>query len=120
MTQPPSERLACVELVSSERVAERGTVQVAWWVRRGAAWVAANRWPGVRVEQLEAGPGTVWESRATLDVPAGTELMRVESRPMPDERRSPLEFLQRERRQIPRRVLRARYRVGPKGDLKRE
>lgn len=119
MTRPP-ERLASVELISSERVAERGTVRVAWLVRRGRAWVAAERWPGARVEQIAAGPGTVWESRTVIDVLAGTELMRVESRPRLGERLSPLEILERGRRAPAQRVVRARYRVGSKGELMRE
>jgi hypothetical protein len=114
----PPERLARVALTNSERIVERGTLHVTWFVRRARAWVAADRWPGARVEQLESGPGTVWESRIELDVPAGAELMRVESRPMRGERLSALEFLERERKRPPRRVRRTYYRVGSRGELR--
>ncbi len=109
-----------VELESSESIAERGTVKVAWLVRVNDAWVRAGELPGAVVEQLEPGAGTVWRHRVQLALAPGTRLMRVESRPAPVERRSALDYLAREARQPRRRVRRTTFHVGRRGELERE
>lgn len=114
------DRLERVTLVSSEQVMERGTLRVVWFIRRADGWVSTHKWPNARVEEVAPGSGTVWESRTELDLPVGTELMRVETRPSPYVRRSPLDFLEREQRQPARRTVRSYYRVTSRGRLLRK
>ncbi len=114
MNPPPRER---VELSSSETVTERGTAKVSWHVKQGDGWVGAAEVVGVTQERLDAGPGTVWETRMVLELPLGTLLMRVESRPAPYQHRGVLDYLGREARLPPRRVRRSLYRVGRRGAL---
>ncbi|MEB2310402.1 MAG: hypothetical protein OZ921_01285 [Sorangiineae bacterium] len=106
-----------VELTSSESVGERGTTRLTWRVRVGDGWVGAADYPGVTIERLAAGPGTIWEIRLVLELPTGTLLMRVDSRPGEPQRGDVLDFLARAPRLPPRRVRRTLYRVGPRGAL---
>jgi hypothetical protein len=108
-----------VEVRSLERVVEHGHAKVAWLVRQHDAWVAAGEVAGAEVQQLDPGPGTVWEVQTTLRLPKGTLLMRVESRPAAAIARDPLEYLARETRQAARRVQRTYHRVGHRGVLER-
>jgi hypothetical protein len=81
MPVPPAPPLELVEVIDEERIVERGTGQVNWFVRLNDDWVHVSAWPGALSERLDAGAGTVWQSRTELRVPRGTYLMRVESRP---------------------------------------
>jgi hypothetical protein len=110
-------RAHTIELVESELVGERGTRRVSWRVARADGWLAAAAWPGARSERLDPGPGTVWETRIELDLPAGTRLERVESAPVPAERRDPLDYLSAETRRARRRTRRTAYQVSPRGEL---
>lgn len=112
--QPPQE---IVEVVDEERIVPRGTAQVNWFVRLNDAWIHVSNWPGARSERLEAGAGTVWQSRTEIRVPRGARLMRVESRPSGYTRESPLEYLTRGAPSKSRRVRRNYYFVGRSGDL---
>jgi hypothetical protein len=85
--------LEVVEVIDEERIVERGTAQVNWFVRLNDAWVHVSTWPAARSERLDAGAGTVWQSRTELDLPRGARLMRVESRPNTYARGTPLEYL---------------------------
>jgi hypothetical protein len=109
--------LVVVEVVDEERIVDRGTAQVNWFVRLNDAWVHVSTWEGARQERLEAGVGTVWQSRTELDLPRGAHLMRVESRPSDYARESPLEYLTRGAPSKRRKVRRNYYRVGRLGDL---
>ena len=109
-----------VELTDGEVVVARGTRAVTWWVRSGDAWINARGWPGAKVEQLEPGPGTVWQCRLDLELPRGTLLMRVESRPLATARVDPFAYLEREAVRARRRVLRTYFKVGRRGALLRE
>lgn len=111
---PPTE---VVELIDEERIVERGTAQVNWFVRLNDAWVHVSTWPGARSERLPAGAGTVWQSRTEIDVARGARLMRVESRPSGYARESPLEYLTRGAPSKSRKVRRNYYLVGRLGDL---
>jgi hypothetical protein len=109
-----------IELTDGEVVVARGTRAISWWVKKGESWINARGWPGTKVEQLESGPGTVWECRLDLEVPRGTLLMRVESRPLSGARTDPFEYLERETRRARRSVLRTYFKVGRRGQLLRE
>lgn len=112
---PPA--LEVVEVIDEERVVERGTAQVNWFVRFNDAWVHVSAWPGASSERLAAGAGTVWQSRTELTVPRGGRMMRVESRPSGYGRESPLEYLTRGAPSKSRKVRRNYYFVGRLGDL---
>lgn len=113
-TQPPQES---VDVIDEERIVPRGTAQVNWFVRFNDAWVHVSDWPGARSERLEAGAGTVWQSRTEIQVPRGVRLMRVESRPSGYTRESPLDYLTRGAPSKSRKVRRNYYVVGRSGNL---
>jgi hypothetical protein len=117
MSTPPSPAQEVVEVIDEERIVERGTAQVNWFVRLNDAWVHVSDWPGARSERLNAGAGTVWQSRTEIDVPRGARLMRVESRPSGYARESPLEYLTRGAPSKSRKLRRNYYVVGRSGDL---
>ncbi len=106
-----------VEVVDEERIVERGTAQINWFVRKNDGWVHVTEWPGARSQRLDAGAGTVWQSRTELDVPRGTRFMRVESRPNPYQRESPLEYLTRGTPSKSRRVRRSYFAAARAGNL---
>jgi hypothetical protein len=114
---PASPIIELVEVVDEESIVERGTGQVNWFVRLNDAWVHVSTWPGARQERLDAGAGTVWQSRTELDLPRGTRLMRVESRPSTYARESPLEYLTRGAPSKRRKTRRNYYLVGRSGAL---
>ena len=109
--------LESIELDDGEVVVARGTRAISWWVRKGDGWINARGWPGAKVEQLPPGPGTVWQCRLELELPLGTVLMRVESRPVPLARKDPLDYLERETRRARRKVTRTYFKVGSRGAL---
>ncbi|MEO8901644.1 MAG: hypothetical protein ABI627_08965 [Polyangiaceae bacterium] len=113
MTRPPE----IVVVIDEERIVERGTGQVNWFVRVNDAWAHVSTWPGARSDRLDAGAGTVWQSRTELDLPLGARLMRVESRPQSYARESPLEYLTRGAPSKSRKVRRTYYAVGRAGAL---
>ncbi|HYQ29103.1 MAG TPA: hypothetical protein VER04_17855 [Polyangiaceae bacterium] len=117
MSAPPSPPQEVVEVIDEERIVERGTAQVNWFVRLNDAWVHVTEWPGARSERLNAGAGTVWQSRTEIDVPRGARLMRVESRPSSYARESPLEYLTRGAPSKSRKLRRNYYLVGRSGEL---
>jgi len=118
MTGAPSPPQETVEVIDEERIVPRGTAQVNWFVRFNDAWVHVSAWPGARSERLDAGAGTVWQSRTEIEVPRGTRMMRVESRPSDYARESPLDYLTRGAPSKSRRVRRNYYVVGRSGDLR--
>jgi len=117
MSGAPSPPQEIVEVIDEERIVPRGTAQVNWFVRLNDAWVHVSAWPGARSERLNAGAGTVWQSRTEIDVPRGAQLMRVESRPSGYARESPLEYLTRGAPSKSRKLRRNYYLVGRAGDL---
>lgn len=118
MTGSPSPPQELVEVIDEERIVPRGTAQVNWFVRLNDAWVHVSTWPGALSERLDAGAGTVWQSRTEIQVPRGTQLMRVESRPSDYSRESPLDYLTRGAPSKSRRLRRNYYVVGRAGDLR--
>lgn len=106
-----------VEVIDEERIVERGTAQVNWFVRLNDAWVHVSTWPGACSERLDAGAGTVWQSRTSLELPRGTYLMRVESRPSPYKRETALGYLTRGAPSKSRKTRRNYYTVGRVGEL---
>ena len=117
MPSSPSPPHEIVEVIDEERIVPRGTAQVNWFVRLNDAWVHVSAWPGARSERLDAGAGTVWQSRTEIEVPRGGRLMRVESRPSGYARESPLDYLTRGAPSKSRKVRRNYYVVGRAGDL---
>ena len=88
-----------------------------WFVRLNDGWVHVSAWSGALSERLDAGAGTVWQSRTVLDLPRGTYLMRVESRPSPYARESALDYLTRGAPSKSRKTRRNYYTVGRAGEL---
>ena len=117
MSDPPSPPQETLELIDEERIVPRGTAQVNWFVRLNDAWVHVSAWPGARSERLDAGAGTVWQSRTEIQVPRGARLMRVESRPSGYARESPLDYLTRGAPSKSRKLRRNYYVVGRSGEL---
>ncbi len=120
MSAASSPPLESVEVVDEERIVERGTGQVNWFVRLNDAWVHVSTWPGALSQRLDAGAGTVWQSRTELKVPRGAQLMRVESRPSSYAREDPLDYLTRGAPSKSRQTRRTYYTVGRNGALTRE
>lgn len=118
MPVPPTPPLELVEVIDEERIVERGTGQVNWFVRLNDDWVHVSAWPGALSERLDAGAGTVWQSRTELRVPRGTYLMRVESRPTSYAREDPLDYLTRGAPSKSRKTRRNYYTVGRAGELR--
>jgi len=118
MSAPPAPPLELVEVIDEERIVERGTGQVNWFVRFNDDWVHVSAWPGALSERLDAGAGTVWQSRTELRVPRGTYFMRVESRPTSYAREDPLDYLTRGTPSKSRKTRRNYYTVGRAGELR--
>ena len=119
MPATPSPPLELVEVIDEERIVERGTGQVNWFVRLNDGWIHVSEWPSALSQRLDAGAGTVWQSRTELKVPRGTRLMRVESRPNPYAREDPLDYLTRGAPSKSRKTRRSYYVVGRNGQLAR-
>jgi hypothetical protein len=107
-----------IELLEEEFVVQRGTAAVHWFVRHNDSWLNCQHYAGARATTLDAGAGTVYRTRVELDVPTGTRLMRVESRPGRPARRSAVEHLLRAVQSTPRDTRRTYYAVGPRGALR--
>ncbi len=116
MPAPP--RDVTIELTEGEYIAPRGTRKVTWLIRYNDVWVHVSEWAGVQVERCEAKSGVVWENLTRLQVPVGTPLTRVESRPAAYVARDALDYLRRPP-DAARRVFRQEFRVGRRGELLR-
>ncbi len=108
-----------VRLVAFEAVVQSGTRKTSWLVHHEGRWISAKDYPGAELEKLDAGPGTIWESAASLKLPVGTWVQQVQSTPRRGARQDPLRYLQQEARGMKRRVTRVFFRVGSRGDLRR-
>jgi hypothetical protein len=115
----PPARDVTIELSEGEFIADRGKRKLTWLIRQNDAWIHIREWPGAEVEQCQARSGVVWENLTRLVVAVGTRLTRIESRPAPYERRDALAYLQRSP-DAARRVFRAEFRVGRRGELLRQ
>lgn len=109
--------MARITLEDYEHVVPHGARQTTWFVRVRDAWVAARAAEGAHVENLEAGPGTVWRQCITLELAPGARLMRVETMPQ-KQRKTPLEYLESRRAPLARAVRRREFQVGPNGELR--
>lgn len=105
-----------ITLEDCEHVVPYGARQTTWFVRVRDAWVHARAVEGAHVENLEAGPGTVWRQCITLELAPEARLMKVESMPQ-KERKTPLEFLESRRVPVARAVVRREFRLSPEGQL---
>ena len=117
MPASPAPPLEIVEVIDEERIVPRGTGQVNWFVRLNDGWVHVSQWPAARSERLDAGAGTVWQSRTELRVPRGTYFMRVESAPSSYAREDPLDYLTRGAPSKNRKTRRSYYLCGRGGAL---
>jgi hypothetical protein len=106
-----------VALFDEETIVPHGTRRVVWFVRVAEAWVAPSAQPLAVVENRDAGAGTVWERSTIVDLPIGTELMRVETRPMPVRHADPLRYLVKEARHVRRETRRTYFHVDARGQL---
>ena len=71
-----------IELTDEERVVNRGTHTINWYIRVHDAWVAAAKVEGASTEmEKRPGPGVVWRRLTRLELPLGTRVLRVEQRP---------------------------------------
>jgi hypothetical protein len=111
--------IVAIELLQQECVVPRGTAEITWWVSHERGWISAHEWPGARTDQLDAGPGTIWQTRITLELAVGTTLMRVESRPRVEGRRDAMDYLSREVRSAAHQTVRTYHRVDRRGRLVR-
>jgi hypothetical protein len=118
MNAPPVPPEELVDVIDEERIVERGTAQVNWFVRLNDGWVHVSAWPGALSERLDAGAGMVWQSRTQLRVPRGTYFMRVESRPSRYAREEPLDYLTRGAPSKSRQTRRNYYLAGRAGELR--
>ena len=114
---PPREVL--IELTEGEYITARGKSKVTWLVKLNDAWVHISEWPGVEVERCPTKSGMVWQNLARLSVTPGAQLTRVESRPAPYAKRDALDYM-KAAPQVPRRTIRQEFRVGPRGELRRQ
>jgi hypothetical protein len=109
----PRER---VVLFDEELIGERGSVKIVWLVEHNDGFVPASQSAGARSERLDAGPGVVWRSRVEVELEQGAAVVRVETRPSA-QRGSTLEHLTGRAKSRRPRVVRARFVVGPRGEL---
>jgi hypothetical protein len=82
-----------VEVVDEESVVDHGTRRVTWFARVGDTWQRCSALDGATVEQLAAGPGTVWRTRIEVVLPRGTGLRRQVLSPSPAAPRDALSYL---------------------------
>jgi hypothetical protein len=82
-----------IELEAFESVVPGGVRRVTWLVQQDEDWLIASEFPGARVEQRDARPGTVWVRSVTLELPPGSLLVRIESEPSRTPPRDPLAYL---------------------------
>jgi hypothetical protein len=108
--------LVRITLEDCEHVVPYGARQTTWFVRVRDAWVAARAADGAHLENLEAGPGTVWRQCITVELVPGTRLMRVESMPQ-QQRKTPLEYLASRAVPVARAVKRREFQLSPEGKL---
>ncbi len=108
-----------VQVFENERVVARGTSRTTWFVRRDDDWVNVTQWPGAVAEAQSAGPGTVWERAVRIAVPAGTELLRVETTPRADARQDPMKYLRGTSKGRPTASRRTTFHVKRDGSLER-
>ncbi len=113
---PAPAPLERVTLVEEEVVMAGGAATVSWLVRHHDGWVRASSHPSAASERLERGSSVVWRTRVTLELPRGSALVRVETRPAPRPK-NVLDHLTGTARGAPKKSLRRVYRVGPGGEL---
>ncbi len=108
--------LEVVVLTEEEVVLRGGVATTSWLVPYNDATVRAQRHPSARPEQLDRGPGIVWRTRITLELPREAWVTRVDRRP--DTRaRSALEHLTLGSRGAQLRETRTRFKIGAGGEL---
>lgn len=103
-------------LTDEERVVDRGTNEIKWFVRVRDAWVPAAKVEGASTElESASGPGVVWRRHTQIELPVGTRVLRIEQRPN-ELVRTPLEHLTKSR-SSPRKTQRRLYSIGMRGEL---
>jgi hypothetical protein len=103
-------------LMEEELVAERGSVKIAWLVSHNDGWIPASKCEGATRERLDTSPRVVWRSRVELELPRGTRVLRVETRPA-QKRGSTLAHLTGSARSAGQGVVKTRFVVGRGGRL---
>ena len=108
-----------IEVEAFEAIVRGGVRRVTWLVEQDGEWRLASELPGASVEARDAGPGTVWVRRVTLELPPGARLQRIESAPKQAAPRDPLSYLFAPERQGGRQTKRSQFVVGHTGRLER-
>jgi len=108
-----------IEVVDAEVIVPRGRRMTTWFVRYNDGWLRAVEHPNATVQQLQSGPGTVWERRIEIPLPKGTRVCRVDSSPAGEAPRDALAHLAGGRRSPKRTTRRIELSVGPRGELVR-
>ena len=116
----PNPKEVRVHVIASETIADGGTRKTSWLVLYQSRWISARDFPGAELERMDPAPGTVWRSSATLLLPVGSWIQRVDTTPNPGRFTDPLRYLQQQRRSVSRRVTRTYFRVTATGKLKRQ
>lgn len=107
-----------VHLSASETVTAGGTRKTTWLVYAGHTWISVKDFPEAEFASLDAGPGTIWETLASLWVLPGTWLQKVVTTPLREKQSDPLSFLRKEVRGVGRKVERSYFRVNTRGGLR--
>jgi hypothetical protein len=105
-----------IELTDEERIVDRGTSDIHWFVRVNDGWLPAAKVDGA-VSEMEnnAGPGVVWRRHTRLDLPRGTRILKIQRSPGTSNR-SALEHLVKSR-SSPQKTVRWVYSLGSRGEL---
>lgn len=82
-----------IQLEAFESVVPGGVRRVTWLVQQDEDWLIVSEFPGARVEQRDARPGMIWVRSVTLELPPGSQLVRIESEPNLAPPRDPLAYL---------------------------
>src|SRR5690606_14926058 len=97
-----------------------GTRLVTWHYHDGEGWQSVKHHPTGVFSQVDCAPGVLWETVATLFLPVGSWLQRLDRFPSRDDKPvDPMEYLRRQVRQRRYDVRRSFFTVLPRGKLKR-
>ncbi len=106
-----------VELRACEAIVAHGVSKTTWWLFDAGRWCSVRDFPDAQLHREDAPPGIVWQTRAELELPIGTWLMRVRTRPIRERTEDPLSYLRRESLRARWHSQRSYFRVGKRGHL---
>src|SRR5690606_12406550 len=109
-----------VALAAYERIVARGVERQTWLVCADGQWRSPKALEGATLRAVDARPGTVWESVATVTLARGAWVKRIIRRPGVPVRRDPMAYLQRQQLHASQATQISYYRVGHRGVLRSE